>query len=80
MSDATARAGEADGRELVFVVEEVPDGKYTARALGVPISTAAESLDGLPARVRQAVRWHFDPDQLPQTVRLHFVHEEVIPV
>ena len=46
--------------EIIFVVEEAPEGGYTARALGVSIVTEADTLDELHVRVRDAVRCHFD--------------------
>ncbi len=66
--------------EVIFLVEEAPEGGYTARALGASIFTDADSLDDLRGQVRDAVRCHFDPDQLPRVIRLHFVREEVIVV
>jgi hypothetical protein len=66
--------------ELIFVVEEAPEGGYTARALNAPIFTEAETLDDLPNQVRDAVRCHFDEGQAPRVIRLHFVREEVIAV
>jgi hypothetical protein len=33
--------------EIIFVVEEGPEGGYTARALGVPIFTEADDLEAL---------------------------------
>ncbi|RPI01480.1 MAG: 2-oxoisovalerate dehydrogenase [Zetaproteobacteria bacterium] len=66
--------------ELIFVVEEAPEGGYTARALIAPIFTEADTLDDLPSQVRDAVRCHFDEGQAPSVVRLHFVREEVIAV
>lgn len=47
-------------RELIFVVEEAPEGGYMARSLGESIFTEAGSLDELRAQVRDAVRCHFD--------------------
>ena len=41
--------------ELVFVVEEAPEGGYTARALGEAIFTEADDLDRFRAMVRDAV-------------------------
>ncbi|NMC82346.1 MAG: 2-oxoisovalerate dehydrogenase [Armatimonadetes bacterium] len=46
--------------EVVFLVEEAPEGGYTARALGESIFTEADTLEELPALVRDAVRCHFD--------------------
>ncbi|NGZ96531.1 MAG: 2-oxoisovalerate dehydrogenase [Nitrospira sp. WS110] len=66
--------------EVIFVVEEAPEGGYIARALGVPIYTEADSLTELPDKVRDAVRCHFVEGQAPKVVRLHHVREEVIAV
>jgi hypothetical protein len=66
--------------EIIFMVEEAPEGGYLARALGQSIMTEADSLAELHANVRDAVRCHFDDGQAPQVVRLHFVREEVIAV
>ena len=66
--------------ELIFVVEEAPEGGYTARALGAAIFTEADRLADLYEQVRDAVRCHFDEGQGPKMLRLHFVREEVIAV
>jgi hypothetical protein len=64
--------------EIIFVVEEAPEGGYTAKALGASIFTEAESLDELHANVRDAVQCHFEGDKAPKMIRLHFVRDEVI--
>ena len=64
--------------EIIFVVEEAPEGGYIARAVGESIFTEAQSLDDLHAKVRDAVRCHFDGDDAPKLIRLHFVRDEVI--
>lgn len=64
--------------ELIFLVENAPEGGYTARALGESIFTEAEDLPNLREQVKDAVRCHFDDGQGPKMIRLHFVHEEVI--
>ena len=64
--------------ELIFLVDEAPEGGYTARALGASIFTEADSLPELHVQVRDAVRCHFEPGQAPKVIRLHFVREEVI--
>ncbi len=66
--------------ELIFLVEEAPEGGYTARALGASIFTEADDLAGVHERIRDAVRCHFDEGAAPRVVRLHFVREEVIAV
>jgi hypothetical protein len=64
--------------EIIFLIEEAPEGGYTARALGPSILTGAESLDALREEIRDAVRCHFDEGRSPRVIRLHFVREEVI--
>jgi hypothetical protein len=66
--------------ELIFVVEEAPEGGYIARALGQSIFTEVDTLAELPDKVREAVRCHFEEGQAPKVVRLHHVREEVIAV
>ncbi|MBI4570331.1 MAG: hypothetical protein HY723_00135 [Chloroflexi bacterium] len=39
--------------EIIFAVEQSPDGSYEARALGHSIFTQADSLDELGAMVQQ---------------------------
>lgn len=46
--------------EIIFLAEEAPEGGYTARALGESIFTEAESLVELHAKMREAVKCHFD--------------------
>ena len=65
--------------EIVFLVEEDPEGGYAARALGESIFTQADDLPALRENVLDAVRCHFpDADQRPKMVRLHLVRDEVI--
>lgn len=67
-------------KEIVFLIEESPEGGYEAHALGHSIFTEAESLDEIKEMVRDAVRCHFDESDTPQVVRLHYVKDEVIAV
>lgn len=67
-------------KEIIFLVEESAEGGYLARALGESIFTEADDLASLHAKVRDAVRCHFDEGQGPRVIRLHFVREEVITV
>jgi len=64
-------------KEIVFMVEEDPEGGYTARALGYSIFTEAETLEELKESIKDAIRCHFDKDEeIPKIVRLHIVKEE----
>ena len=47
--------------EIVFVIQEEPEGGYSAHALGEAIITQAEDMASLREMVRDAVRCHF-PD------------------
>jgi len=65
--------------EIVFLVEEDPDGGLTARALGESIFTQADDLEALKDAVRDAIRCHFeDEGSRPRVIRLHSVRDEVI--
>lgn len=59
-------------REIIFVVEEAPEGGYTARALGAAIFTEADTLPELHAQLRDAVHCHFDEAERPAIIRMHF--------
>ena len=65
--------------EIIFNVEESPEGGYEARALGHSIHTQGENLKELKANVQDAVRCHFDENDRPRAIRLHIVKDEVIP-
>jgi hypothetical protein len=65
--------------EIIFSVQETPEGGYHARALGFSIFAEADSLDDLKMKIRDAVSCHFDPVEKPRIIRLHMVRDEVIP-
>jgi hypothetical protein len=64
--------------EIIFLVEEAPDGGMSARAVGESIFTQALTMAELHERVRDAVRCHFEEGTQPKLIRLHFVRDEVI--
>ena len=65
-------------KEIHFLVEEAPEGGYTARALGHSIFTEADSWEELKAAAQDAVRCHFDAAERPDLVRLYMVRQEVL--
>lgn len=67
-------------KELIFVVEESPEGGYEARALGYSIFTQADDFEGLKKMIQDAVICHFDEEKRPKVVRLHMVKEELLAV
>lgn len=62
--------------EIIFLVEEAPEGGYSAQALGKDIFTQADTVKQLKEMIKDAVICHFDKENLPGVVRLHFVKEE----
>jgi hypothetical protein len=67
-------------REIIFSVQELPEGGYEARALGHAIYTQADSMEELKTMLRDAVACSFTEYAKPQVIRLHTVRDEVIPV
>lgn len=66
--------------EIIFAVEESPEGGYEARAIGHAIFTQANTFDELRAMVQDAVRCHFEEEERPRLIRLHYVKDEVLSV
>jgi hypothetical protein len=54
------------------IVEDAPEGGYTARAVGVSIYTEVDNVTELHSQVRDAVCCHFEEAKLPKMIRLHF--------
>ncbi|GAB4411998.1 MAG: 2-oxoisovalerate dehydrogenase E1 subunit beta [Thermodesulfovibrionales bacterium] len=67
-------------KELIFIVEESPEGGYEARALGYSIFTEAETIKELRKKVQDAVICHFEERERPKIIRLHMVKEEVFTI
>jgi len=83
--EARCPPGRTDGydagtkmNELIFIVEEAPEGGFTAQALGASIFAEADDWNELQSQVRDAVRCHFEEDERPKVVRLHYVREELL--
>jgi predicted RNase H-like HicB family nuclease len=64
--------------EIIFLVEDDPDGGYIAKALGESIFTQADDLESLKDMIRDAVDCHFTEEQKPKVIRLHIVRDVVI--
>lgn len=65
-------------KEIVFIIEEDPDGGYNANALGHNIFTQADSLPALKTMIKDALLCHFEnEEERPGIVRTHFVKDEV---
>lgn len=66
--------------ELIFLVSEAPEGGFEAKAVDESIFTEADTLEELRSVVREAVNCHFEDDDRPKMIRLHFTRDEVFAV
>ena len=67
-------------KEIIFIVEEAAEGGYTANALGYSIFTEADSWEELKNMIRDAVRCHFNEEDMPQIIHIHAIKEESLAV
>jgi hypothetical protein len=66
--------------EIIFIVEESPEGGYEARSLQYSIFTQADTFEELKEMVHDAVSCHFKKEDRPRLIRLHQVKEELMAV
>ncbi|MEA3508488.1 MAG: hypothetical protein U9R40_06195 [Synergistota bacterium] len=59
-------------KEIIFLVEESPEGGFQARALEHSVFTEAETLSDLKEMIKDAVKCHFDEDQGPSGAKRSF--------
>jgi len=68
--------------EIVFQVETCPDSGELVASWDAPngggITTQGRDLGDLEEQLADAVRCHFDANELPKRVRLHFVSDPVL--
>lgn len=62
--------------EIVFLIQQAPEGGYIARALGESIFTEAEALPELRKMIQDAVHCHFDEGNAPTVIPLHSAWQE----
>jgi predicted RNase H-like HicB family nuclease len=48
--------------EIIFIIEESPEGGWTAKALGHSIFTEAESDEELKENIKEAFNCHFEEE------------------
>ena len=63
--------------EIIFLIEESPEGGYSAKAMGHSIFTDADTIEDMRNNIKDAVKCHFEDDEMPKIVRMHFVRDEV---
>lgn len=65
-------------KEMIFLVEEDPEGGYNARSLGDSVFTEADSLEDLKINIKDALQCHFDNEKdIPEFIRLHKIKFDV---
>jgi hypothetical protein len=52
--------------EIIFLIEDAPEGGFTAKALDAAIFTEADDINDLHHKVRDAVDCHFEPSNKPK--------------
>ena len=64
--------------EIIFIIEESLDGGYEAKAVGHSIFTEGDSIEELKTNIIEAVNCHFEKNEKPPLIRLHYIKEELI--
>ena len=54
--------------EIIFLVEESPEGGYIAQGLGVSIFTQADSIGELKLMVNDAIKCHYGDASLQSSI------------
>jgi hypothetical protein len=62
--------------EVIFLVQDSPEGGYEAKALGYPIFTEADTLDELKLMIKDAVACHFESEETPKINPLRLCAKE----
>jgi len=47
-------------KEILFIVEEDPEGGYTAQTFGESIFTEGDTIDAIKINIKDALRCHFE--------------------
>ena len=66
--------------EVVFEVTQEVDGGYVAECLTQPIVTQGETWEDLRRNVQEAVGAYFFDRDVPKTVRIRLVRDELLAV
>jgi predicted RNase H-like HicB family nuclease len=65
--------------ELIFLIEEDPEGGYNAKALGQSIFAQGDTFEILKDNIKDALACHFDnKEDIPKIIRLHMVRDEIL--
>ncbi len=64
--------------ELIFEVTQEADDGFCAQCLTLDIFAQADTWDELRADVREAVAAFFFDGEIPNSIRLHLVRDEIL--
>ena len=64
--------------EIIFIIEESSETGYEARALDHSIYTEADTIEELKVMIKDAVQCHFNEQDMPRLIRLHYIKEEIM--
>lgn len=64
--------------EIIFLIKDSIDGGFDAKAVVFSIFTEAETMENLKSNIVEAVDCHFDKNDKPRLIRLHYIKEEII--
>lgn len=67
--DTISLEGSQMPKEILFLVEESPEGGFEAQAPGYSIFTQGETIEELKVATIDAVRCHFEDAERPRLVR-----------
>jgi len=65
-------------KEIIFLIEESLDGGFEAKAVGYSIFTEGETENEIRKNILEAVRCHFDENEMPSYINIRFLREEQI--
>jgi hypothetical protein len=57
--------------EIIFQIQESPEGGYEAKALGYSVFTEGDDYEDIKKNIKDAVLCHFDEGESPRIIRLH---------
>ncbi len=66
--------------DVVFEVTQDEDGGYVAECLTQPIVTQGDTWEELRRNVQEAVSAYFFDREVPKTVRIRFIRDELLAV
>ena len=61
--------------EILFVVEEAPEGGNSTHVLGYSIYTEVDTWEERKTAVQDAVQSHYEEEDKPRVIRLHYLLE-----